>query len=427
MKNKNYTNVDPIIEKMIDDETKRQNNHVELIASENYASRSVMEVTGCSFTNKYAEGYPYHRYYDGCEIIDQGEQLAIDRIKKLFNCKCSNNNCKKSNAHANVQPHSGSQANASAYYAVLNPGDTVLALGLAEGGHLTHGHKVNFSGRFYNFVHYKLNQETEQLDYKLIRERAITHKPKLIVAGASAYSLKIDFSKFREIADECGAYLMTDIAHIAGLIVAGLHQNPVCYADIITSTTHKTLRGPRGGFILCSEELSKKIDSAVFPGNQGGPLEHVILAKAQAFYEAAQPSFITYQKQIIKNCKTFMQTFKDHGFRIVSGNTDNHLFIINTLLSPIKLTGKKASSLLSKANIITNKNVVPFDTKSPFVTSGVRVGTPAMTTRGFKETQFIQLAKIIIDIWSNYLNAEESKWLAWQNEVKELLKHYPMY
>ena len=416
--------IDPKLENLIKLEEKRQVEHVELIASENYTSPNVLKITGSQLTNKYAEGYPHKRYYDGCEEIDKIENLAIEYLKKLFECSCDSKTCKKANGHANVQPHSGSQANTAAYYAVLKPGDTYLALSLSDGGHLTHGHKVNFSGRFYNAIHYHVDKKNEEIDFTEIRNLALKHKPKLIVCGASSYSKEINFKKFREIADECGALLMADVAHIAGLIVAGLHQNPTCYVDIITSTTHKTLRGPRSGIILCTKELAKKIDHAVFPGNQGGPLEHVIAAKAQAFYEALQPSFKEYQMQIIKNTKAFAEVFKNLGFHVVANGTENHLFMIN-VKNTLNITGKEAIEILNKINVIANKNMVPFDTESPFITSGVRFGTPAMTTRGFKEKEFIKLGNYIVEAWKNH--KDEAKIQEIKNNIIEMLSHFKIY
>ncbi len=419
--------IDPLIQTLIQEEIKRENDHLELIASENYTSEAVMAVTGSLFTNKYAEGYPHRRYYRGCDVIDKGEQLAIDRIKELFNCHCSRSDCKQANTHANVQPHSGSQANAAAYYSVLEPGDKFLAMKLNDGGHLTHGHKVNFSGRFYSPIHYPVDKKTKAIDYQALRALALEHKPKLIVCGASAYSLKIDFAKIRKIADEVSALVMADIAHIAGLIVAGLHPNPVCDVDIITSTTHKTLRGPRGGVILCTEALKTKIDKAVFPANQGGPLEHVILAKAQAFYEASQPEFITYQKQIIKNAQAMVARFQDLGYHVVANATDNHLLMINVKTSPCCLTGKQAVERLASINIIANKNVIPYDDESPFITSGVRFGTPAMTTRGFKEKEFCLVTDFIVEALNANSEQFQQKKAQLIAKVQKLLNKYTIY
>lgn len=374
-------NVDPEILEAIKKEEGRQERHIELIASENFVSEAVMEAMGSQLTNKYAEGYPGKRYYGGCEMVDIVENLARDRMKKLFNAD-----------HANVQPHSGSNANLGVYLAVLEPGDKVLGMNLSEGGHLTHGSPVNISGLYYDFVEYGVD-DTEQIDYEEVKQMAIKEQPKLIVAGTSAYSRTIDFKKFREIADEVGAYLMVDMAHIAGLVAAGLHPSPVPYADFVTTTTHKTLRGPRGGAILCKEEHAKKVDKAIFPGVQGGPLMHVIAAKAVAFHEALQADFIDYQKQVIKNAEALAKGLMDNGLRIVSGGTDTHLMLID--VSAVGLTGKDAESMLEEVGIATNKNTIPNDTKSPFVTSGVRIGTPAVTTRGFKEEEMKELAEIV--------------------------------
>lgn len=378
---KHLKEVDPEMFGAIKKEEERQSKHIELIASENFVSEAVMEAMGSQLTNKYAEGYPGKRYYGGCEMVDIVENLARDRMTKLFKAD-----------HANVQPHSGSNANLGVYLAVLKPGDTVLGMNLSEGGHLTHGSPVNISGIYYNFVEYGVD-ETEQIDYENVREIAIKEKPKLIVAGTSAYSRTIDFKKFREIADEVGAYLMVDMAHIAGLIAAGLHPSPVPYADFVTTTTHKTLRGPRGGAILCKEEHAKKVDKAIFPGIQGGPLMHVIAAKAVAFHEALQPEFVDYQKQIIKNANALAEALQEKGVRIVSGGTDTHLMLLD--VSAIGLTGKEAESLLEEVGLATNKNTIPNDPESPFVTSGVRIGTPAVTTRGMKETEMKEIAEII--------------------------------
>lgn len=372
---------DPEIMEVINKETDRQERHIELIASENFVSKAVMEAMGSQLTNKYAEGYPGKRYYGGCEMVDIAENLARDRMKKLFKAD-----------HANVQPHSGSNANLGVYLAVLKPGDKVLGMNLSEGGHLTHGSPVNISGLYYDFVEYGVD-DTEQIDYEEVRQMAIKEQPKLIVAGTSAYSRTIDFKKFKEIADEVGAYLMVDMAHIAGLVAAGLHPSPVPYADFVTTTTHKTLRGPRGGAILCKEEHAKKIDKAIFPGAQGGPLMHIIAAKAVAFHEALQPEFVTYQKQILKNAKALAQGLMDKGLRIVSGGTDTHLMLID--VSAVGLTGKEAESLLEEVGLATNKNTIPNDPQSPFVTSGVRIGTPAVTTRGMKEEEMQEIAEII--------------------------------
>ena len=380
-----FTNLrqsDSDVMRIIENEIHRQRNHIELIASENFVSKAVMEAMGSVLTNKYAEGYPGNRYYGGCEVIDRVEDLAIERLKKLFNAE-----------HANVQPHSGSNANLAVYFAVLKPGDKVLGMNLSQGGHLTHGSPVNISGSYYNFIDYGVNPETEIIDYDNVREIALKEKPKLIIAGASAYPRKIDFKKFKDIADEVGAYLMVDMAHIAGLIAAGLHESPIPYADFITTTTHKTLRGPRGGAILCKKEHDKIIDRAIFPGTQGGPLIHVIAAKAVAFGEALTDEFKEYQKQIVLNAQVLARELKNHGFRLVSGGTDNHLILID--LRNKGLTGIKAEKLLEEVGVATNKNTIPYDPEGPFITSGLRIGTPAMTTRGMKEDEMLEIARII--------------------------------
>lgn len=369
---------------LIEEEHKRQKDHIELIASENFVSESVLETMGSILTNKYAEGYPNKRYYGGCFVVDKIEDLARDRMKELFNAE-----------HANVQPHSGSQANMAVYFTVLNPGDTVLGMDLSHGGHLTHGSPVNFSGMLYNFVSYGVDKETETIDYEEVRRKALECKPKLIVAGASAYSRIIDFKKFREIADEVGAYFMVDMAHIAGLVAAGVHPSPVPYADFVTTTTHKTLRGPRGGAILCKEEFAKKLDKSIFPGMQGGPLMHIIGAKATCFKEAMDPSFKEYMYQVVKNAKVLAEELEKYDFRIVSGGTDNHLMLID--LTNKEITGKEAEKLLDEVSITVNKNTIPFETKSPFITSGIRIGTAAVTTRGFKEEEMKEIANLIND------------------------------
>ncbi|WP_312668441.1 serine hydroxymethyltransferase, partial [Tissierella praeacuta] len=378
----NLTKYDPEVMNIIEKEFNRQKKHIELIASENFVTPQVMEAAGSYLTNKYAEGYPAKRYYGGCEVVDMVEDLARDRMKKIFGAD-----------HANVQPHSGSNANLGVYFAVLKPGDKVLGMNLSQGGHLTHGSPVNISGTYYNFIAYGVNKETETIDYDEVREIALKEKPKMIVAGASAYPRQIDFAKFREIADEVGAYLMVDMAHIAGLVAAGLHPNPVPYADFVTTTTHKTLRGPRGGAILCKEKYAKIIDKAIFPGIQGGPLMHIIAAKAVAFGEALQEDFKTYQQQIIKNAKALAEGLLKNGFRLVSGGTDNHLILIDVRTKG--LTGKKAEALLDDIGVATNKNTIPNDPESPFITSGIRIGTPAMTTRGMKEEDMMEIAEII--------------------------------
>lgn len=379
---RNLEKMDPEVMDIINKEIERQQKHIELIASENFVSPQVMEAMGSQLTNKYAEGYPSRRYYGGCEVVDLAENLAIDRLKKIFGAD-----------HANVQPHSGSNANLGVYIAVLKPGDKVLGMNLSQGGHLTHGSPVNISGLYYNFIAYGVDKETERIDYDAVREIALKERPKMIVAGASAYPREIDFKKFKEIADEIDAYLMVDMAHIAGLVAAGLHQNPVPYSDFVTTTTHKTLRGPRGGAILCKEEYAKMIDKAIFPGIQGGPLMHVIAAKAVAFGEALQDDFKEYQKQIVKNASALAEGLIENGFRLVSGGTDNHLVLIDVRTKG--LTGKKAEELLNDIGIATNKNTIPYDPESPFVTSGIRIGTPAMTTRGMKEEEMKEIAYLI--------------------------------
>ena len=395
------------------EEEKRQEEGIELIASENFVSKAVMEAAGSVFTNKYAEGYPERRYYGGCVNADTVEQLAIDRLKKIFGAK-----------FANVQPHSGSQANMGVYVSLLEAGDKILGMGLSSGGHLTHGYKVNFSGKNYIGIEYGLNPETELLDYDEVRRLAVQEKPKIIVAGASAYSRIIDFKKFREIADEVGAYLMVDMAHIAGLVAAGEHPNPMEYADIVTSTTHKTMRGPRGGIILTNnEEIAKKIDKAIFPGIQGGPLMHIIAAKAVAFKEALSPEFKEYQKQVVKNAKAMADALVKGGLRIVSGGTDNHLMLVD--LRPKGVTGKLAEESLEKSGITCNKNAIPNDPEKPFITSGVRLGTPAITARGMKEDESVKIAEMIIKVLEN-VNDDE-KIAEVRNEVLKLTEKFPLY
>lgn len=409
----NYGEKSPALWDAIKSEEKRQEDTIELIASENIVSDSVREAQGSVLTNKYAEGYPGKRYYGGCQYIDKVEQLAIDYAKKLFNAE-----------YANVQPHSGSQANMTVYNALLKPGDTILGMGMDAGGHLTHGAKVNFSGKIFNSISYDLNPETEELDFEQIRQIAIEKKPKLIIAGASAYSRIIDWQKFRDIADEVGAYLMVDMAHIAGLVATGAHPSPIPIADVVTTTTHKTLRGPRGGMILSNnKELGKKIDSALFPGTQGGPLEHVIAAKAQAFYEDLQPEFTQYINQVIKNSKAMAEEFKNSKkIRVVSGGTDNHLMIID--ITKTGVTGKDAQNLLDSVNITTNKESIPGDKRSPFITSGLRIGTPAITSRVFKESDAKEVAKIIIEVLDN---PEDAEVLAQAKErVNNLVTKYPI-
>ena len=395
------------------EEEKRQEEGIELIASENFVSKAVMEAAGSVFTNKYAEGYPERRYYGGCVNADTVEQLAIDRLKKIFGAK-----------FANVQPHSGSQANMGVYVSLLEAGDKILGMGLSSGGHLTHGYKVNFSGKNYIGIEYGLNPETELLDYDEVKRLAVQEKPKIIVAGASAYSRIIDFKKFREIADEVGAYLMVDMAHIAGLVAAGEHPNPMEYADIVTSTTHKTMRGPRGGIILTNnEEIAKKIDKAIFPGIQGGPLMHIIAAKAVAFKEALLPEFKEYQKQVVKNAKAMADALVKGGLRIVSGGTDNHLMLVD--LRAKGVTGKQAEESLEKAGITCNKNAIPNDPEKPFITSGVRLGTPAITARGMKEDEAVKIAEMIIKVLEN-VNDDE-KIAEVKNEVLKLTEKFPLY
>lgn len=403
---------DKQIEQAIAKEAHRQLYNIELIASENYVSKDVLHAAGSILTNKYAEGYPDKRYYGGCIHVDEVENIARERAKEIFGAE-----------HANVQPHSGSQANMGVYMALLEPGDTVLGMNLTSGGHLTHGHPLNFSGTIYNFIDYEVRKEDETIDYEDVRQKAIACKPKLIVAGASAYPRIIDFAKFREIADEVGAYLMVDMAHIAGLVAAGFHPSPVPYCDFVTTTTHKTLRGPRGGMILCKEKYAAQLDKKIFPGIQGGPLMHIIAAKAICFYEALQPEFKDYQAQVIKNCKVMSDTLMKEGFRIVSGGTDNHLCLVDVKGS-IGMSGKKAEALLDEAGITCNKNTIPFDPEKPFVTSGIRLGSAAMTTRGFKEKEFEQVA-----LWiSTVLKHPEDKDIIKQvhEEVCALTKHYPL-
>ena len=407
------TKQDKVIAEAIEREFQRQNSNIELIASENFVSEAVMEAQGSVLTNKYAEGYPGRRYYGGCEFVDVTESIAIDRAKALFGAE-----------HVNVQPHSGSQANMAVYLVALEMGDTVLGMNLSHGGHLTHGAPVNFSGKFYNFVEYGVDKDTERINYDEVRKLALEHKPKLIVAGASAYSRTIDFKKFKEIADEVNAKLMVDMAHIAGLVAAGLHPNPVEYADFVTTTTHKTLRGPRGGMILCKEEYKKDIDKTIFPGIQGGPLEHVIAAKAVAFGEALENNFKTYQQQVVKNAKVLAEALINEGFRIVSGGTDNHLVAVDVKGS-IGLTGKEAEETLDSVGITCNKNTIPFDQEKPFVTSGIRLGTPAATTRGFDEKAFEEVAKIISLALKNSKDEEQLQQA--KERVAKLTAEYPLY
>lgn len=406
--------MDKILKEALEKESIRQEQNIELIASENYVSKDILTLQGSILTNKYAEGYPDKRYYGGCEYVDVFEKQAIKYLQELFNCK-----------YANVQPHSGSSANLAVYRALLEHGDKVMGLDLSNGGHLTHGHPINFSGRDYEIVSYTLDKETESLDYKEIEKLALKEKPKMIIAGASAYALKIDFKKFKEIADKVGAYLMVDMAHIAGLVATGLHENPCDYADVVTSTTHKTLRGPRGGIILTnSEELIKKINRTIFPGIQGGPLMHVIAAKAQCFYEALQPEFKEYQKQVIKNAKAMANHFKEKNIKVISNKTENHLMLID-VKSSFNITGKDAEKILDEINITCNKNSIPNETESFATTSGIRIGTPAMTTRGLKEKEFIEIADIIIDTLQNYKN--EDKLRQNKGKVLNITSNFPIY
>ena len=396
------------IKEALEKEKIRQQNNIELIASENYASKDVMALQGSIFTNKYAEGYPGKRYYGGCINVDTVEDLAIEYVTKLFNCK-----------YANVQPHSGSSANMAVYKALLNYGDKVMGMNLSHGGHLTHGHPINFSGLEYEIISYDVDPKTEMIDYDKLEQLALETKPKMIIAGGSAYSRIIDFKRFREIADKVGAYLMVDMAHIAGLVATGLHPSPIPYADVVTSTTHKTLRGPRGGIVLTNdEEIAKKINKIVFPGIQGGPLMHVIAAKAECFYEALQPEFKTYQEQVLKNIKALAKILSDNGLRIISGGTDNHLILVD--VTSLGINGKEAEKLLDEVNITVNKNTIPFDKESPFKTSGIRLGSPAMTTRGLKEEDFEEIGHIIIDTFHNK-DKEELKL-----RVKKITDKYPL-
>lgn len=403
---------DQLVAKAIENEKNRQLYNVELIASENYVSEDVLEAAGSILTNKYAEGYPSKRYYGGCVNVDTVEDLARNRLKEIFGCE-----------HANVQPHSGSQANMGVYLSVLEFGDKVLGMDLAAGGHLTHGHPLNFSGRLFEFVSYGVDKDTHEINYDEVREIALKEKPKMIVAGASAYSKIIDFKKFREIADEVGAYLMVDMAHIAGLVAAGLHPSPVPYADFVTSTTHKTLRGPRGGIIMCKEKYAKDLDRNVFPGMQGGPLMHIIAAKAVCFNEALQPEFKEYQKQVVKNMQVLCDTLKEEGFKLIADGSENHLVLVDVKAS-VGLTGKLAEHILDEAGITCNKNAIPFDEEKPFTTSGIRLGSAAMTTRGFKEAEFKQVGLWISKVLKNYEDKEviNSVW----EEVKALTKNYPI-
>lgn len=404
---KEISKVDPEVAEAIEKELIRQQTHLELIASENFVSTAVMAAMGTHLTNKYAEGYPGRRYYGGCQFVDIVENLAIERAKELFGAE-----------HVNVQPHSGAQANTAVYFAVLKPGDTIMGMNLDHGGHLTHGSPVNISGKYFNIVAYGVDPETGYIDYDKLRELALKHKPKMIVAGASAYPRIIDFQKFHDIAKEVGAYLMVDMAHIAGLVAAGLHPNPVPYADFVTTTTHKTLRGPRGGMILCKEEYAKAIDKAVFPGTQGGPLMHVIAAKAVCFKEALEPEFKSYQEQIVKNAQALAQGLKDEGFNLVSGGTDNHLMLID--LKNKGITGRDAEKKLDQVGITVNKNTIPNDPQKPFITSGIRIGTPAVTSRGMGEEEMVKIAKAI----SLALSDQEEQAA---EMVEKLCSEYPLY
>jgi glycine hydroxymethyltransferase len=412
--NQTIKGFDDEIAATIGEENRRQEEHIELIASENYTSPRVMEAQGSTLTNKYAEGYPHKRYYGGCEYVDQVEVLAIERVKALFGAD-----------YANVQPHSGSQANAAVYLALLNPGDTILGMSLDAGGHLTHGAAPNFSGKTYNAVQYGLNNDTGEVDYDEIAALAKEHQPKMLIGGFSAYSRQLDWGKFRDIADSVGAYLVVDMAHVAGLVAAGLYPSPVQIADVTTSTTHKTLRGPRGGIILAKSnpDVEKKLNSALFPGSQGGPLMHVIAAKAVCFKEAAEPEFVDYQKQVIANAKTMATGFQSRGYNVVSGGTDNHLFLLDLIDKSI--TGKDADAALGRANITVNKNAVPNDPRSPFVTSGLRIGTPAVTTRGFKEPECQTLTDWMCDVLDDIEN--DNMVASVQQKVKELCARYPVY
>jgi glycine hydroxymethyltransferase len=404
--------VDPEIYEIIRKETEREAYGLELIPSENFVSEAVLEATGSVLTNKYAEGYPGKRYYGGCEFVDEAEALAIERAKAIFGAD-----------HVNVQPHSGSQANMAVYFAVMNPGDTMLGMNLSHGGHLTHGSPVNFSGRLFNVVAYGVREDTETIDFDQVRDLALKHRPKLIVVGASAYPPTLEFQPFRETADACGAMVMADIAHIAGLVAAGLHPNPVPHCEFVTTTTHKTLRGPRAGMILCREDMAKKINSAIFPGTQGGPLMHVIAAKAVALKEAMAPEFRAYQAQIVRNAKAMADAIRGRGYRLVSDGTDNHLFLVNLKETP--LTGKEAQEALDRVAITLNKNTVPFETRSPFVTSGIRAGTPAVTTRGMKEREMERIGHLIADVLDRPGDPAVEKRVA--AEVRGICEAFPIY
>jgi glycine hydroxymethyltransferase len=412
--NMTISGFDPELQAALDAEKRRQEDHIELIASENYASPRVLEAQGTVLTNKYAEGYPGKRYYGGCEYVDVAEQLAIDRAKKLFGA-----------AYANVQPHSGSQANAAAYLALVNPGDAILGMSLDHGGHLTHGAKVNFSGKLFKATQYGLDPNTGEIDYVRVEQLAQEHRPRMIIAGFSAYSRVIDWERFRRIADSVGAYFVVDMAHVAGLVAAGIYPNPVPHADVVTTTTHKTLRGPRGGLILArpNEEIHKKLNSLVFPGTQGGPLMHVIAAKAVALLEALQPEFVAYQKQVLANARAMAGGLMKRGYKIVSGGTDNHLFLVDLIGRDI--TGKDADAALGRAHITVNKNAVPNDPRTPFVTSGLRIGTPAATTRGFKETEVLELAGWIADVLDE--NLSDAVVAKVRGKVTEICRRFPVY
>ncbi|MBO8137824.1 MAG: serine hydroxymethyltransferase [Desulfotomaculum sp.] len=409
---KHLAETDPELYRAIAKEIDRQRSTIELIASENFVSRAVMEAQGSVLTNKYAEGYPGKRYYGGCEFVDIAEELARERLKELFGAE-----------HVNVQPHSGANANFAVYLALLKPGDTILGMNLAHGGHLTHGSPVNVSGKYFNIVAYGVDKETHRINYDEVRELALKYRPKMIVAGASAYPREIDFEKMAAIAEEAGAYLMVDMAHIAGLCAAGLHMNPVPYADVVTTTTHKTLRGPRGGAILCKEKYAKEIDKAVFPGSQGGPLMHVIAAKAAAFGEALKPEFKEYQQRIVNNAKALAAALKDRGFNLVSGGTDNHLMLVDLRANGV--TGKEAEKLLENVNVTVNKNAIPYDPEKPFVTSGIRLGTPAVTSRGMKEEDM----EVIADIIDKAINRKDDPEAVEKAKMQagELCKKYPLY
>lgn len=406
----NLKHKDPELFESMELELKRQQNNIELIASENFVSEEVMAAVGSHLTNKYAEGYPAHRYYGGCQFVDMAENLAIERAKKLFGCD-----------HVNVQPHSGANANFAVYFAVLKPGDTILGMNLAHGGHLTHGSPVNVSGKYFHAVGYSVSEDLQVIDYDAFEKQALEVKPQIIVAGASAYPRVIDFKRIREICDKAGAYMMVDIAHIAGLVAAGLHPSPVPYADFVTTTTHKTLRGPRGGMIMCKEQYAKLIDKAVFPGTQGGPLMHVIAGKAVALGEALKPEFKAYQKQVVANAKAMSERFLKNGVKLVSGGTDNHLMLLD--LTDAGITGKELEKMLDEVNITVNKNAIPFDKQSPFVTSGVRIGTPSVTSRGFTEEDCEKVADLITAI----IEKREEAFDGVKKGVKELIEKHPLY